>query len=74
MEPAPGADWVRQMTHVMAASPPLWRELLRRHVPDTTGQRCVACTRAGTGTPAAAWPCALHELADRARALHDEFQ
>lgn len=62
-------DWVRQMTRVMAASPQLCRELLRRHTPDPSGKRCVSCTTGGTGTPAARWPCALYELADRAQEL-----
>ena len=63
-------EWARQMTRALAHSPALWRELLRRHVPDPTG-RCCGCTRAGTGIPAVVWPCALHALADRARALND---
>jgi hypothetical protein len=62
-------DWVRQMTRVMAASPQLCRELIRRHGPDPSGRRCVSCTTGGTGTPAAAWPCALYELANRAQKL-----
>lgn len=62
-------DWVRQMARVMAASPQLCRELLRRHRPDPSGRRCLGCTTGGTGTPAASWPCALYELADRAQKI-----
>lgn len=66
-------EWARQMTLELAHSPALWQELLRRHVPGPSG-RCRACTRAGTGIPAAAWPCSLHALADQARALQDQDQ
>lgn len=52
---------------VLSAMPALWTRLLRQHVPDPTGRRCRACTTAGTGTPAATWPCRIRSAAETAR-------
>jgi hypothetical protein len=51
----------------LGAMPTLWGRLLAEHVPDATGKRCRACTTAGTGTPGAAWPCRIHDIAESAR-------
>lgn len=39
--------------------------LLAIHTPDGNG-RCCGCTTPGTGTPYAAWPCALQFIAQQA--------
>lgn len=64
-----GADWVQNMTQVLASMPQLWQRLLGVHVADGSG-RCRGCTRAGTGIPAAAWPCAIQIVAERAGLRH----
>jgi hypothetical protein len=53
---------------VLAEMPDLWARLLAEHIPDPTGTRCRACTTAGTGSPEAAWPCRIRDLAAAARA------
>jgi hypothetical protein len=50
----------------LAGMPEIVHRLLLLHVADSLG-RCRACTRPGTGKPAAAWPCALHFYADAAQ-------
>jgi hypothetical protein len=50
----------------LGAMPDLWAQLLAEHVPDPSGTRCRACTTAGTGSPGAAWPCRIRDVADAA--------
>jgi hypothetical protein len=59
-------DWVRGVTLALAPMPEVWQRLLGLHLADASG-RCRACTRAGTGIPGAAWPCAIQIVAERAR-------
>jgi hypothetical protein len=63
------ADWAQAMALALAPMPELCERLLGLHVADGSG-RCRACTRAGTGIPAAAWPCAIQIVAERARLHH----
>ena len=55
---------------VLGSMPALWKRLIDGHRPDPTGTRCRACTMAGTGTPSAAWPCRIRDVAESARARH----
>jgi hypothetical protein len=66
-------DWARAMALALAPMPELCQRLLGLHVTDGSG-RCRACTRAGTGIPAAAWPCAIQIVAQRARLHHLELR
>jgi hypothetical protein len=59
-QPAPFADALYPM-------PELWARLIAEHIPDPTGRRCQACTTAGTGSPGAAWPCHIRDVAEAAR-------
>jgi hypothetical protein len=51
----------------LSPMPELWTRLIAEHVPDPTGRRCLACTTAGTGSPGAAWPCRIRDVAEGAR-------
>lgn len=55
-----------QLVLIMAAMPYTVGRLLAAHV-DAGDGRCAACTTPGTGTPLAAWPCSLHQMATQAR-------
>jgi hypothetical protein len=58
------------LADVLGAMPALWTRLIDEHVPDPTGRRCRACTTAGTGSPGAAWPCQIRDIAESARARY----
>jgi len=58
------------LADVLGAMPELWTRLLTEHIPDPTSKRCRACTIAGTGTPGAAWPCRIRDLAESAKARY----
>jgi hypothetical protein len=55
----------------LGAMPDLWARLLTEHVPDPSGTRCRACTTVGTGSPGAAWPCRIRDVAEAARARYN---
>lgn len=63
--------WVTNLTRELATMPELCHRLLERHTADGSG-RCRGCTSAGTGSPAAVWPCALRILAQQARRCHHD--
>jgi hypothetical protein len=69
---APAVEGARLglLVEVLGGMPGLWERLIAQHTPDRTGKRCLACTTAGTGTPGAAWPCAIRGLAEAARRCH----
>jgi hypothetical protein len=59
-----------EFIEILGAMPDLWARLLAEHVPDPSGSRCRACTIAGTGSPGAAWPCRIRDVAEAARARY----
>lgn len=52
----------------LSTLPEVTQRLLELHVSDGHG-KCRACTRPGTGIPAAAWPCVLHFYATAANEI-----
>ena len=68
--PEPSRQAQGSFADVLGAMPALWTRLIDQHVPDPTGKRCRACTTAGTGSPGAAWPCQIRDIAESARARY----
>ncbi|MGI5132098.1 hypothetical protein ACQEVB_35210 [Pseudonocardia sp. CA-107938] len=56
---------MNEFSQLLAGLPGVVETLLQLHRPDDQG-RCRACTKAGTGLPEKAWPCALYWFADGA--------
>ena len=70
-EAAPTARQTQRLfAEVLGTMPTLWARLIDQHIPDPTGARCQACTTAGTGSPGAAWPCRIRDVAESARTRH----
>jgi hypothetical protein len=55
---------------ILAEQPTTFRRLLAVHKPAAVDALCMGCTTPGTGTPSAAWPCLVYELAARAAQIH----
>jgi hypothetical protein len=68
--PPSSSERQRAFIDVLGQMPGLWARLLAEHIPDRTGNRCRVCTTAGTGSPDAAWPCRIRDIAEAARTRH----
>lgn len=61
----PAAGWAGFVA-LLAEMPDVVERLTAEHVPDRNG-RCRECRVPGHGTPGAAWPCTLANLASAAK-------
>jgi hypothetical protein len=68
--PATARQTQGSFAEVLGTMPALWARLIDQHISDPTGTRCQACTTAGTGSPGAAWPCRIRDVAESARTRH----
>jgi hypothetical protein len=70
IRPHPRGD-LHQLALELAPMVDVWKRLLAQHVPDRA-ERCIVCTKGGTGLPSLPWPCSIYGIAEMARRRHDE--